>query len=222
MVGLESFAVVAHNLLVAAETGVGETASTHSDKVLGDVARLNLVDIDKAEDELKVGSYLVAGVKLAVLLVDLTLAIEAGMGGHEAKPHQAGTEPFGRIEAHHELKVVGVDIVDIAVGGIDIAGGESIDDGLEAVVGGKEIVGVKKTDDIALSHTDAFVHSIVYSPILFTNPSHPSSEGSLILTDDVKGIVGAGSINHNIVNIFVSLRQHALKRISYCTAAIES
>lgn len=141
--------VFLQDLHVAAEAGGRYAACAHGDEVQGQVLGFDLTEVDETQEQVEVRRDAVAFVEHAVSVVDAFAAVEGGVCGHESVAHQRRAEAFGGVVADAAVQVVGRDVVDIPVDGVQHRVAESFRHFLEDIVRGVVVVRIEDADDVA-------------------------------------------------------------------------
>lgn len=121
--------------------------------------------------------------------------------------------------AHTAPNVIGIDITDVAIYGIEAA--DFAIDGGEHIGIREEVIRVEQSHHIALGHQDALVHCIVDSSVGLRNPAQTSAIAGLEFAHDVESIVARSSVHDNMLPIGIVLPQHTLHRVTQRCTAIE-
>ena len=215
MVGTE---VVADDFLMAFKTGGGSSAGAHCHEILGDVLCENPVDIDEAEELLEVGCDLERGVEEAETRVDRAATVERRMGRHESEAHLPSAERSGGVAADGSRRVGRVDIMDIAVDGIELP--DLAVDGREDIRRGVEIVGVEQPDHISSRHHHPLVHRIIYPVVRLGDPPEPSVVARFEFADNVEGVVLRATVDDYVLKILVILSEYTLHSVTKGRTAV--
>lgn len=206
--------VVAKDAAVARPTACRSAAGAHCHEVEGKIAGGYAVDKNEPEQTFEVGGHLIGGVEGSVTLIYAPPAVEARVGGHEAATHEPTAEALRGVVAHAFCQVGVVDIVDVAVHGVDIVVAHSLGHLQENVAASVEVVGIKDAHHVARGHADALVHGVVDAIVGLAYPFQLGAEARLVLADDVDSAVLGAAVHHNVFIVGVVLAKHRFKGVA--------
>ncbi len=222
MVGFQRAPVVVEGGEVAFQSGGGNAAGAHGDKISGNVDGADFMHEDEAKEQFEIGRHGVGEVEGAILRITFAAAVERGVGGHEAEAHHPRTEGARTVIARHRLQIAGGNVVHIAVAGIDLGVGERIGHASEDVLVGIEVVAVENAHHFARGASNAFVHRIVESTIGFAEPVKTLAELGGKLANDVGCVVGRSAVGHNDFEVGVGLGENRTKGVGKCSTTVVS
>src|ERR1051326_8487874 len=99
-----------------------------------------------------------------------------------------------------------IDGAAIAVNEIDVLMlREQAADGVQRL-GKKDVVGIEPTEDLAVRHCESLLPRVGLSFVLATVPVR---NVRLVAADDLHGIVGTAAVEHDVLEVWIILRDHA-------------
>ena len=221
MVVSQGTTVVAEYGHVAFQSGGGNSAGAHRDKVGGDVDGADFMHEDEAEELFEIGGHAVRQIKGAMGSVARAAAVERGVGGHEAEAHHPRTEGAGTVIARHGVQIGGGNVVHVAVAGVDVGIGKRIGHTSQYVRVGIEVVAVENADHVAGGAGDSLVHCIVESVVGFAEPAEALAELGSELANDVGRVVRRAAVGHNEFEVGVGLGEYRAKSVGEGGATVE-
>ena len=178
------------------------------------------MNVDEAQEQLKVGRNPVVRVEVAVLFVARPATVEGGVGRNEPQPHQARSEHSRAVVAHALVQGFAAGIVDV---GIDCVGPALLQGPGQLFDGrgrGVEVIAVQNADHVARSHAQSLVHGIIQAFVALADVDEPSLKARFVGTYDVHGSIGRQSVYDDVFQIVVGLGQHTLKRVGQGSGAV--
>lgn len=131
------------------------------------------------------------------------------MGWHVAVADEFAVELLRRIVADALFQVLGRNVMNVTIDGVQFRVEQLIRNTLEDIVGGEEIVRVESAYHVARRQGDALVHGVVDAFVWFADDAHPTFEaGFVLLADGERVVLGTAVLDDELV-ILESLSQDA-------------
>lgn len=147
-------------------------------------------------------------------------AIKGGVWGSKAEAEHPAAEVARRIVLNGDVRALGVDEIEIAVGGIDVFVLKRLNNVFERMIRGEEVVAVEDAHHVACDKPKSFVHRVVEPAVGLTDVAQPAFEVGFEGAHDLHGVVGGCAVDHEEFEIFVRLVQHRTERVGYCGSAV--
>lgn len=147
-------------------------------------------------------------------------AIKGGVWGSKAEAEHPAAEVARGIVLNRDVRALGVDEIEIAVGGIDVFVLKRLSNVFERMIRGEEVVAVEDAHHVACDKPKSFVHRVVEPAVGLTDVAQPAFEVGFEGAHDLHGVVGRRAVDHEEFEIFVRLVQHRSERVGYCGSAV--
>lgn len=192
------------HLLPSSRVGA-QSAHAHPHDIFMQISDAQLAAKQIAEEEVRVGGYLIALVIQPLTLNGTALDVASGVQRQPAMTNlpQAVAAPYP--VAHHLISILRIHKQAITIQEVSVRVLKPLNDMRDRLVREQEVIRMYQTNHITRSSTNTLVDSFIHTMVRLRDDFR---DFVLILIDNIQRIVLRSTIHHDILNIRIVLRQN--------------
>ena len=191
-----------------------QSAHAHSHDIFMQIGDAQLAAKQIAEEEVRVGGYLIALVIQSLTLYGAALDVASGVQRQPSMAHFPQTIVTANPVAHHLVRVLRINKQSVTIQKIGMSLLKPLHYIGYCLRRIQKIIRMHQADDVTCSSPDSLVDSLIHTMVWLRDKLHLILMTSDSLTDNLSRLVLRSTIHDDIFDIGIILRQHTL----HCTA----